>query len=99
MVLLHLAFQDGFDNDLVNIQIDSKKVPFDQRISTDYRIGLAGRYEERFHPGTRNINIQIPEKGLSTTFEVNLLRDTYIAISIEEGKLKHIEQYDPFGYL
>lgn len=67
MHLLHIAFQEGFDDDSVIVRINGKEMFRKDDLKTRSQIGYAGSFETNSHEGPVTIDILLPNKNLSQT--------------------------------
>jgi hypothetical protein len=99
MVPLSIDLQDGFKDDSVIIRINDEVV-FDQhKVTTKMLTGLAGSINSDVQPGPVRININVETKRITGTISLVISEDTFLGISIINGKIVHLVSGTPFGYL
>jgi hypothetical protein len=87
---LHIYLTDGFKDDRVAVSVDGRKV-FDERgVTTKKLLG----YAQQLSPvsvvnDTVQLQIELPEKGLSTTISADLSRGSHVPIAVENGRFIH----------
>ena len=99
MQLLHIAFQEGFDDDAVIVRINGKEMFRKDNLKTRSQIGYAGSFETNSHEGPVTIDILLPIKNLSQTVQLQLTAATYVGVSIQQGKITYRISSEPFGYV
>jgi hypothetical protein len=87
---IRLYLTDGFANDHVVVTVDGRKVLEEDAVTTKKLYGLAKELGPVPVTGyTARIGINVPNKGLSTEFEVDLSNGNHVPISIQDGRVKH----------
>jgi hypothetical protein len=87
---VHLYLADGFANDHVVVKVDGRTVFDEQGVTTKKLYGLAKQVGPVTVPQDRvNLEIALPEKGLSTVIDADLNRGSHIPISVEDGRLAY----------
>jgi len=99
MHLLHIAFQEGFDDDSVIVRINGKEMFRKDDLKTRSQIGYADSFETNSHEGPVTIDILLPNKNLSQTVQLQLTAATFIGVSIQQGKIAYRISNEPFGYV
>jgi hypothetical protein len=97
--LLHIAFQDGFEDDLVIVQIDGREVFQKEGIKTNLLIGYADSVEVQVPEGSLEVKLLLPSKNLTEIIELKVSEDVYLGLSIRNRKVDYIISQKPFGYL
>lgn len=84
---------DGFANDHVIVSVDGHTV-FDQDgITTKKTIGLAKQLAAvPVAAGRAKVEVKLPEKNLTATFDVDLGQGAHVPVTLENGKLLHSVQ-------
>ncbi len=98
---LHLALQGGFAGETVVVKVNGREVFRNPEVKTRMQIGLAADFEVDVPAGTARIEVEIPERKTSTSFEVPITAGaTYVGISLDRsGKIEHVVSDQPFGYV
>jgi hypothetical protein len=87
---MRVYLTDGFADDHVVVSVDGQTV-FDQAgITTKKMIGLAKQLTAVPVPaGKANVEVKLPEKNLSATFEVDLSKGSHVPVTLQDGQLTH----------
>lgn len=97
---LHIAFQEGFENDLAVVSLDGKEVFRKAGLTTRLQIGRAHAFDLDVEARPFEVEITLPEKGLSKTIRIDPARPVYLGISLaDRGELALEVSHQPFGYL
>jgi hypothetical protein len=99
MALLHIALQEGFTGEPVIVRIDGKEAYRKEQLKTKLQIGYADSFEVNVEEGPVKVEILVPTKGLSESFEVQVLSPVYVGVSIDQGRISHRISSEPFGYV
>ena len=99
MPLLHIAFQEGFTGEAVEVRINGKEAYRKEQMKTRFQLGLAGSFETNVEEGSVRIEVLLPAQNLSETFDVQVSAPTYVAVSLEQQKIVHFVSAQPFGYV
>lgn len=87
---IRLYLTDGFANDHVVVTVDGRKVLDEGAVTTKKLYGLAKELGPVSVTGyTARIGINVPTKGLSTEFDVDLSKGNRVPISIHDGQVRH----------
>jgi hypothetical protein len=87
---IQVYLTDGFANDHVVVSVDGRTI-FDQAgITTKKMIGLAEELSAVPVPaGKASVEVKLPEKNLSATFEVDLSKGSHVPVTLQDGQLTH----------
>lgn len=87
---MQVYLTDGFANDHVVVSVDGRTI-FDRAgITTKKMIGLAEQLNAVPVPaGKASVEVKLPEKNLSATFEVDLSKGSHVPVTLEGGQLTH----------
>lgn len=100
MTLLHVALQEGFNNDTVVVSFDGAEVYRKSGVSTRMQISRADAFESDLPAGRATVKVDVPSRDLSRSIQVDLSRTPYVGVSVTpEGELTHKLQSEPFGYV
>ncbi len=95
---LHVALQDGFDNDKVEVRIDGRTVYERDGVTTLTQISLADAFDVDVD-GPVDLEISLPSRHVSTVVPVPARLDgAYIGVSVSGDSLVHRLSEEPFGY-
>lgn len=99
MPLLHVALQEGFSNDTVEIRVNGAEVFRKSGVSTRLQIGFAGSVETEVAAGTVDLNVSMPQKSLSNSVVIPFSDATYVGVSVEAQGIVFSVSMEPFGYV
>ncbi len=81
---------DGFKDDRVELTVDGRKVFDESGITTKKLLGLAKQLRPIAVDGDLvRLDIELPEKGRSVTFNADLTRGSHVPIALENGQFTH----------
>ena len=90
MATLNLYLTEGFKDDRVVISVDGRMVFDGDGITTKKLIGLAKQLSPVAVAGNMaRLEIELPERGLSTTISADLSKGTHVPVAIENGQFTH----------
>ena len=97
---LHIALQDGFFHDSVQIFVDGKEVATRTDVTTKPQVGLAGVVELSLPPGKLTLRVAVQGKTPSEDLTIDLAQPVYLAVSIgTDGKIVFVHSEKPFRYM
>jgi len=99
MGILHLAFQEGFEDDIVVVRIDGKEIYRKEHVTTRYQINYADSFELNVEEESVNVEILIPAKELSKKFSVKIANAVYVKVLVRKGEIKYYVSDKPLRYL
>lgn len=100
MPLLHIALQEGFQDDTVIVRVNGQDVFHKPGVRTKLQIGRATAFDLDVEEGLARIEVIVPEKGLAGTTSVEISRPAYIGISLSaENSVTFQRSERPFGYV
>jgi hypothetical protein len=88
--------QEGFSGEPVRILVDNK-VLFEGKPATDPRLGIAEGFSGSTAATNISLTIEIPDKNIKSTHNIDLTAARGIGISVLNGK-PAIIQANAFGY-
>ena len=95
---LHIALQDGFDDDTVEVRIDGRTVYRRVGVTTLTQISRADAFDVEVD-GPANVEISLPGRNVSTVVSVpERPAGTYLGVSVLRDALVHRLSEEPFGY-
>lgn len=97
--LFHIAFQEGFHEDEVQVEHNGQRVYQKSKITSDVRIGLADSFETPQLDGPDVLYFIIPEKGIKQRITFEFSHTVYIAVSYVDQELQLSVSDQPFGYM
>jgi hypothetical protein len=99
MGLLHIALQEGFEDETVVIRAAGKEVFRKDNVRTKLQIGLADSFEVNVEESPVTIEIDLPAKNLTESIEVQAPNTVHLGLSLIEGQIRHRISSEPFGYV
>lgn len=99
MATVHVALQEGFDNDTVIIRINGQDVFHKSGVKTRLQIGYADSVEVPVQEDRANIEVRLPQKQLVKTTALAVAAKIYVGVSIRGGEIDFHVSAEPFGYL
>jgi len=99
MGLLHIALQEGFEDETVVIRVAGKEVFRKDHVRTKLQIGFADSFEVNVEESPATIEIDLAAKNLTETVEVQAQNTVYVGLSLIGGKIRHRISSEPFGYV
>lgn len=97
--VLHIALQDGFDDEPVAVLVDGEEVYRREDVRTDYRIGLADSFEIPLPAAPVTVTVRLPARSLTDAITLDAGATTYVGVSCQDGTLLFRTSKQPFGYL
>lgn len=97
--ILHIALQDGFENETVIVLIDDEEVYQGEDVKTDFRIGLAESFEVPLPEEPATIEVRLPNRQVSGSIELDTLSTPNVGVSYLDGELRFRLSEGPFGYM
>lgn len=96
---LHIALQEGFEGDTVQILVDEQEVLADDKVRTRTQIGLARTVELDRPSGTADIDVRVPRRGIQGRLTVDLQETPYVGVSLSpQGQVVFEVSRTPFLY-
>jgi len=94
---MNIALEEGFDNDRVLVSVNGKR--FERSgVTTKLQIGLAEQFETHVADGTVTIDVELPERSLNGSYELDANDMVYLGISVEGQTLHFRHSSQTFGY-
>jgi hypothetical protein len=97
--VLHVALQEGFDNDRVLISLNDKSIYDKAAVTTDLRIGRADAVEVPLEEGALRLQVSLPDRDLSGSIVIRGKDTVYVGVSMSNGEMQFTVSHEPFGYL
>jgi hypothetical protein len=92
--MLHVALQEGFDNDNVVIRLNDEPI-----YETDLRIGRADAVDVPLMEGRLRLSVSLPDRNMSGSVVVQGTDAVYVGVSVEGDTVEFTVSDQPFGYL
>jgi hypothetical protein len=101
MVLLHVALQEGFEDDTVVIRVNGEEVFHKPNVKTRLQIGYADSIEVNVQEGPVNVEVALPLRDLTESVVLQVSAPVYLGVSVtRDGRIMYTEpRSEPFGYL
>ena len=99
MPLLHIALQEGFEQEPVEIRINGKQVFDKPQVNTRRQIGFADSVEADVAGGAIAVALSLPQRALSVSRVLQVAAPTYVGVSVTAQGLEFKLSQEPFGYL
>ena len=99
MVTLSIDFQEGFANNTVVLHVNGDEVFRKEDVSTKLLLGKADALETMVETGQVVIEINIQTRDIAMTIPLEISADTYLGISVVNGRIEYVISDEPFGYL
>ncbi|MEN8376598.1 MAG: hypothetical protein ABFS34_14215 [Gemmatimonadota bacterium] len=96
---LHVALQDGFDDEPVLVRVDGEEVYRREAVRTDYRISLADSFDHPVPDDSVMLEVTLPRRGLSDSLRVDVGATPHVGISCVDGAIRWRPSSEPFGYV
>lgn len=98
MATLRIALHDGFEDETVVISVNGKEVFNQKNVKTKRQIGKAARFEVKLQAGSADVEVLLPLKKLSDRIALKVSDETYLGISLVDGRIEHRISSEPFRY-
>lgn len=95
---LVIDFQDGFDSDTVQIEVDGDLVHEENDVSTSLLTGIASSYEVAVEEGEVSLTVQVPTQDTRSSIDLEISADTFVGVSLVDGMIEFFVSDTPFGY-
>jgi hypothetical protein len=98
-VLLKIDLQDGFEGDIVIIEINSKELYHNDGVKTELTLGYADSIEAEVPEGQCTVEVTLPKRGISESIYLTIMAPVYLGLSIFDGKIVYRLSNKFFAYL
>jgi hypothetical protein len=98
-VLLKIDLQDGFEGDIVIIEINSKELYHNEGVKTELTLGYADSIEADVPEGQCTVEVNLPKKGISVSIHLEIMAPVYLGLSVLDGKIVYRLSNTFFAYL
>lgn len=96
-VRLHVALQEGFDGDRVEVVVAGSRYDFPS-LSTRNQIGLADEIELDAPVGPVEARVALPDRSLDARTGYQLAVETWLAVNLVAGTVEFAWAEAPFFY-
>lgn len=96
---VHFAFQDGFSSDDVVVRVNGREVLRESNLNgNDPLVPIAAVRDVEIAARAGKVQIDIPTRGLSGSYDLNFVESPYLGIAIVGGKITMRRSSTPFTY-
>lgn len=96
---LFIHLQEGFDDDLVIIEINGEEKFHNEQVTTKLLLGYAEVVELLISEAVARIQILLPQKDLAQSIDLPQPADVHIGVSIINNQIAYQVSDQPFGYM
>jgi hypothetical protein len=99
MAVLHLALEEGFEDDDVVIAVDGEEALRAEAVRTRMQTGLARAGDVPVPDGRHTVTVQA--RGASASIDVDVAGELYLGVSLSRSgdAIEHRVSREPFGYV
>lgn len=99
-MLLHVALQDGFRGDSVQIEASGREIYRKDGITSKTQIGYADSVEVNIAGKVPEVRVTVPTRGAAESIRVPQADAVYLGVSLtRDGRIEHLISQQPFGYV
>lgn len=101
MPLIHIAVQEGFQNDTLVVHLNGAEVYSRSGLKTRMQIGLADSFDLEAAPGPAELRVEVPTRngGETISLEVPPDGELFVGVSIApDSTITHTSSGEPFRY-
>jgi hypothetical protein len=101
MPRVHVALQEGFQNDTVTVQLAGREVYRKSGVSTRMQIGLADKFDLDVTPGPAELHVEVPSRNAARSVPLTVPADgeLFVGISLShQGAVTSQVSDEPFRY-
>ena len=98
MVTLAIDLQDGFVDDTVVLRVNGEELFRKGHVSTKLLLGLADSFKTEVEKGPVSVEISVETRDTAETISLYVSADTYLGVSVVNGRIEYIISDEPFGY-
>ena len=100
MPTLTIDLQDGFQEEVIRVEVSGRKVLEEAGVNTRFQIGFAGSHRIEVDYGAQTISVALPNRQIEKRMELIVSGPLYLGISLNPaGDLQCRLQDQPFGYV
>ena len=82
MPLLHIALQEGFENDSVAMRINGAEIFNKPQVPRRRQIGFADSFETHIGGGAIKVTLDLPHRAISASRVLQVNAPTYVGSSV-----------------
>jgi hypothetical protein len=101
MPLIHVAIQEGFQNDTLVVHLDGVEVYRRAALKTRMQIGLADSFDLDAAPGPAELRVEVLTRNASVTIPLKVVagRELHVGVSVTpDGAVTYKATDEPFRY-
>jgi hypothetical protein len=97
---IHIALQEGFNDDDVIVRINGQEAYRRSGVTTRYQISYADSVEVDIEAGPAEIEVEVPSRATSVSQRLDAQHEVYLAVSLDrQGDITFgAPQTEPFRY-
>jgi len=97
--MLHVALQEGFDNDNVMMRLNEEPIYESVGVTTDLRISRADAVDVPLREGRLRLSVSLPDRDLSGSLVIQGTNTIYVGVSVQSDAVEFTVSDRPFGYM
>lgn len=97
--MLHVALQEGFDNDNVLMRLNDEPIYESARVTTDLRIGRADAVDVPLGEGRLRLSVFLPDRDLTGSVVIQSKKIVHVGVSVHGDTIEFTVSDRPFGYM
>jgi hypothetical protein len=97
--MLHVALQEGFNNDNVTIHLNDEPIYKSAKVTTDLRISRADAIEVPLIDGRQRLSVSLPDRDLSGSLVIQGTSTIHVGVSVQSDTIEFTVSDQPFGYM
>lgn len=97
--VLHIALQDGFDDEPVIVRVGGAEVLRREDVRTDPRIGVAYAFDVPMPQGGATVDVELPRRGVLGSTRLESGAASHLGVSVRNGAVHFRASPAPFGYV
>jgi len=99
METLEVHLQEGFEGDIVLLQVEDQDPVQQANVTTKLLYGYAAVITVRVPEGKIQLRVTLPERQLSDTVELQIPDERFVGVSLMGGKIEVVKSHEVFGYM
>ena len=98
-MVLSVALEEGFDDDVVVVDVNGRKVFEQNNVSTRTQIGLAESFEVQVDQTDVVIEVRVLSRGAAGQTRGTIVDRLHVGVSLQSGDVVFRTSEEPFGYV
>lgn len=99
MPTLHIALEEGFENDGIVVTVDGVERYRHEGLLTKLQSGLADQFQADVSAGQSTISVLVPSRNVSGTTTLAVAEDLHVGISLTSDGIRFRNSSSTFGYV